>query len=204
MPLTAEAYFEHVKACLHAEFLQDGGEKPTLTLKERMEGGSVVREVSFPFEGQAFSVNLDLPLPAKRKGEPAKREPIRLFRFLDDEAKPWAKKCDFIVFHRLPVGIYAYLIEFKSNGIDAVGIKAQLDASVNWLRALKRIVEYYFGHDCPIAVQKFVFSTNTNPKQYLDAAGKYLKADPTIRFYHYDALNGLTLGDLENTMVDEI
>lgn len=207
MPLTTDAYFDHMKACIHPEYLEGTGDHETLTLKERMEGGKIVREVTFSFEGDAFCVNLDLPPPALRKAERKRGEkpaPPRLFRFLDDEAKPWAKKCDFIIFHRLPVGIYAYLIEFKSNGIDGQGIKAQLDSSMNWLRSLQKIVEHYYGESCKLSVQKYVFSSNTNPSQYLDRAGKYLKADPAIRFYHYDEVAELQLGDLENNMVNEI
>lgn len=197
MPLNAEGYFGHIKACLNQAFIQDQGTGEFITLKEKIEGQPKPLTVSFPFEGAAFSINLDLK--ATKKGD----DP-RLFRFLDDEAKPWAKKCDFVVFHRMPVGIYAYLIEFKSNGIDGAGIKAQLDASINWLKSLKQVVAHYYGHERELTVQKFVFSSNTNPAAYLDADGKYLKADPTIRFYHYEALKGLSLGELENNMADEI
>jgi hypothetical protein len=207
MALTTEAYFDHLKACIHPEYLLDPDGKGNLELKERGEGGVIVREVSFTFEGEAFCVHLDLPPPQVTKADRKKGEkpaPPRLFRFLDDEAKPWAKKCDFVVFHRLPVGIYAYLIEFKSDGIDAVSIKSQLDSSFNWLKSVQRIVEHYYGHTCKLSVQKFVFSSNTNPSQYLDRSGKYLKADPAIRFYHYDDLKPLSLGDLENKMIDEI
>ncbi len=203
MALTTDAYFGHIKACIHPDYLQDRGDNETLTLKERQDG-KVVQEVSFPFEGHAFSVNLDLPLPPRRKGEPEKRDAPRLFRFLDDDAKPWARKCDFVVFHRMPTGIFAYLIEFKSNGIDQAAIKAQLDAGANWLKSMKRVVEHYFGHNHSLFVQKFVFSSNTNPGAYLDAQGKYLRSDPAIRFYHYDHLKELALGDLENNMADEI
>lgn len=197
MALNAEGYFGHIKACLSKDFIQDHGDGEAITLKEKIDGMPKPQTVTFPFQGEAFSINLDLK-PKKKGDDP------RLFRFLDDEAKPWARKCDFVVFHRMPVGIYAYLIEFKSNGIDGAGIKAQLDASSNWLKSLKRVVEHYFGHSHLLTVQKFVFSSNTNPGAYLDAAGKYLKADPAIRFYHYDALQSLSLGDLENNVVDEI
>ncbi|MDR6758767.1 hypothetical protein J2Y48_004075 [Mycoplana sp. BE70] len=197
MALTTDAYYGHLKACLNPDFIQDRGESGSVTLKEKIDGVPKPLTVTFPFEGQAFSVNLDLK-PIKKGDDP------RLFRFLDDDAKPWARKCDFVVFHRMSLGIYAYLIEFKSNGIDQTGIKAQLDAGTNWLRSMKRVVEHYFGHSHPLFVQKFVFSSNTNPAAYLDADGKYLRADPAIRFYHYDALNGLALGDLENNMADEI
>lgn len=196
MALNAEGYFDHIKACLNPDFVQDRGGKAAITLTESVPGGKPIK-VTFPFQGEAFAVNLDLK-PKKKGDDP------RLFRFLDDEAKPWARKCDFVVFHRLPVGIYAYLIEFKSSGIDGAGIKAQLDASVCWLKSLKRVVEYYYHHDHLVNVQKFVFSSNTNPGAYLDGAGKYLKADPTIRLYQYDQLSGISLGELENKMIEPI
>lgn len=197
MPLTTDAYFTHIKACMNPNFIQDAGTGETITLIEKIDGMPKALTVEFAFEGQAFSVNLDLK--SQRRGDD-----IRLFRFLHDDAKPWAKKCDFIIFHRMPVGIYAYLIEFKSNGINQANIKAQLDASTNWLKSLSRVVENYFGHTHKLIIQKYVFSSNTNPGAYLDTEGKYLNADPAIRFYHYDDLKGLSLADLENNMSEEI
>jgi hypothetical protein len=197
MALTTVAYFDHLKACLNPDFIQDAGDRGSITLKEKIDGVPKPLMVTFPFEGQAFAVNLDLK-PKKKGDDP------RLFRFLDDEAKPWARKCDFIVFHRMSFGIYAYLIEFKSNNIDQAGIKAQLDAGANWLRSMKRVVEHYFGHTHPLLVQKFVFSTNPNPAAFLDASGEYLRADPSIRFYQYHLVNRKPLSDLVNNMTDEI
>jgi len=204
MASKTDAYFSHIKECIHPHYLQDAGDKPPLRLKERMEGGKVVREMSFNFQGAAFCVNLDLPPPQRKKGDKKDPQSPRLFRFLEDEARPWAKKCDFVVFHRLPGGIYAYLIEFKSNNIDGPGIKAQLDSGLAWLRSLKKVIEHYGGQKRPLKAQRFVFSTNTNAGTFLDADGKYLTVDPSIRFYRYDDVAGLSLGELENNKVDTV
>ena len=50
-------------------------------------------------------------------------------------------------------------------------------------------------------VRKFVLTENENPAAYLDAAGKYLARDPSIRHYHYNDLKGLTLDTLENSSI---
>ena len=100
--------------------------------------------------------------------------------------------------------MYAYLIECKSNSIAGSDIKLQLDAGLNWLRSLKRVIQHYYGHCQTIKSQRFVFSTNSNPAAYLDADGKYLKSDPAIRFYNYEDLAGLSLGELENNRVETV
>lgn len=199
MALNVEGYFNHIKACISPAYICDDGAQETITVSEKvydLDGKARKRKMTFSYSGRAFAIHLDA------KTNRGQCPP--LFRFLDDEAKPWAKRCDFVIIHQASTAIYAYLIECKSNSIAGPDIREQLDAGMNWLRSLKRVIENYYGHKKPIKAQRFVFSTNTNPSAYLDAEGKYLKSDPTIRFYHYDDLANLSLGELENSQVETV
>jgi len=51
---------------------------------------------------------------------------------------------------------------------------------------------------------RFVLSNTVNLQDHLDAEGKYLKRDHTIRHYRYADLNGAALADLENSNVEVI
>jgi hypothetical protein len=48
-----------------------------------------------------------------------------------------------------------------------------------------------------------VFGTNENPGAYLNAHGQ-LNADPSIRYYHFDEVNGQPFADLQNNSIIEI
>jgi hypothetical protein len=199
MALNAEGYFSHIKACISPAYICDAGEGEAISIREKVygvDGKPKTRKIDFAFTGRAFAVHLDL------KTDKGQCPP--LFRFLDDEAKPWAKRCDFVIFHQAATAVYAYLIECKSNSIAGADIREQLDAGMNWLWTLKKVIENYYGHQRTIKAQRFVFSTNSNPAAYLDAQGKYLKSDPAIRFYHYDQLAGLSLGELENSQIESV
>lgn len=199
MALNAEGYFSHIKACINPEYICDDGSGETISFTEKaydQDGKQRKRKTSFTYTGHAFAMKLDLK--TNRGVSPP------LFRFLDDEAKPWAKRCDFVIFHQAATAVYVYLFECKSNSIAGPDIRDQLDAGMNWLRSLKKVIEHYYGHKRPLKAQRFVLSTNTNPDAYLDADGKYLKSDPAIRFYHYDDVNGLSLGELENNHVENV
>ena len=96
MPLTAQGYFN----CLHAYLnLNHYGEhQPTqyqIILKERVfqQSGSKPKEyrVTLNTSGDVIVFKLD----RQKNGSSAP-----LFHFLDDTAKPWSKRCDFVVFNR--------------------------------------------------------------------------------------------------------
>lgn len=200
MALNVQGAFDHLRAHLSDHYIIDGDGKGTLTIKDKYypegQGKAAVRKITFGYTGDAFAFNLDWKTQKnKREFSPP------LFQFLDDQAKPWSKKCDYIIFHRLPRNIFVYYIELKSNSIKAENIAAQLEAGHCWVQSLKNILDQYTGIKRPLKVQKFVFSSNNNPAAYLGPELKYLVREPSIRFYNYSDLIGMNLEDLENSSV---
>ena len=209
MALDAHGHFNQLLAFLDEDYLVEQGNENEIILKDEAiideERGIEGIELSFPFIGEAFVVNLDMTIQKKEDGEKSKKPfSPQLFRFLKDDAKAWAKKCDYVIFHRVTDELYAYCIELKSKGITAETIEAQLGAGYNWVRSLKKVIEHYTGHEMPIKVQKFIFSSTPNPERYTLPDGKYLERNPTIRLYTYNELEGLSLADLENRFVDAV
>ncbi|WP_155986105.1 hypothetical protein [Thioalkalivibrio sp. AKL10] len=205
MAINLHGYFEHLRSYLADDYIVDCGEGGTLTIKEKYypegSGSPKIMKIQFSFTGEAFAINLDKKVKkSKGKGECSQA----LFAFLDDNGKPWSKKCDYVIFHRLPRHIYVYCIELKSKGINVDTISGQLNAGVSWVKSLKKIIETYSGHRKQIKVQKFVFSSNRNPVAYLGPEGKYLARDPSVRFYHYDDVKGVALEEFENSSVDTV
>lgn len=192
MSLPADSYFSHLKAYLSAEYVTDDGSSGTITLVEKYfrEGDTrkQLRRVVFPFQGRAFAIKLD-------------GHKDRLFHFLDDNGKEWSKRCDFVVFQCHRRVINAYLFEFKTKSLDPSSIIDQLRSGAHWCACLRKVVSQYTGDDRSISLRKFVLTGNEKPGAYLDNAGKYLARDPSIRPYHYDQLQGLTLDTLENVSV---
>src|SRR5450755_3679273 len=70
--------------------------------------------------------------------------------------------------------------------------------------ALHSTIEHYTGDGKRLYLTKFVLSCHPNPALYLDAAGKYLQRDPSIRHYLYQDIDGLALDALDNTNVETI
>lgn len=209
MALNAQGYFNHLRTYFADDYVVDWGDADALSITDKYypDGDSKqsVRKIVFPFIGEAFAVNLDMTVNTKENGKKSKSEfSPPLYRFLDDNGKPWSKRCDYVIFHRLPLGLYVYCIELKSNYIDAEKISAQLASASCWVRSLKSVIENYTGHSLEIKVQKFVFSTNNKPAAHLSPDGKYLARDPSIRFYHYDDLDEMSLADLENISLETI
>ena len=145
--------------------------------------------------GEALAINLD------KKNRNGSSEP--LFHFLNDNAKPWSKRCDFVVFHRVKERINLYCIEFKSATFPD-GLVDQLNASESWCRALHSTIKHYTGAAKRLHLTKFVLSCHPNPAAYLDPAGKYLQRDHSIRHYLYQDIDGMALDALDNTNVDTI
>jgi len=189
--LEAASYFGHLRAYLSNDYIVDEGTTGAITLAEKYfregETKKSIRKVTLPFRGRAFALKLD-----------GHKEP--LFHFLDDNGKQWSKRCDFIIFQCHRRCINAYLFEFKTKSLDPSSIIDQLKSGVHWCASLRKVVNQYTGDDRNIHIRKFVLTENDNPAAYLDAGG-YLARDPSIRHYHYDQLDGLTLDTLENTSV---
>lgn len=196
------AFFNLMRLAINKPYLRANDQstaRERISLRERvrLENGSR-REylVRMPFEGDAFSMKLDLSVNGSNPP---------LYHFLTEEnPRKWATRCDFIVFHRLPTAIYCYLFEFKSNFIDPIDISNQLDSGLCWLRSFHRILHHYTTETFPLYAQKFALVASRDRDAFVDATGKYLRHYSTIRLYHYQELSELNLADLENREVVEL
>lgn len=203
MTLAAGTYFEHLKAYVNSAYIMDHGACGKVVLVEKYFRPEDVKpqerkiELLLPSAGMAFKLDHDDFETGKGKSKPA------LFHFLDDNAKPWSKRCDFVVFYVNGRAFCADCIEFKSKSLSADKIVPQLKAGVCWVASLKRTIEHYTGDKRKIRLRKFVFAENDNPDPYLDG-NRQLNADPSIRYYHFDEVQAQSLADLQNTSVQEI
>lgn len=200
MALNAQGYYNCLKSYLnmaHYEVKLNSDKK--IVLKEKIyPSGSqtqIDQKIEFKFNGDAFAIKLD---KVNNKGNV---DP--LFHFLDDNAKPWSKRCDFVIFQLKRSQVFAYCIEFKSASFPD-SLVEQLNASVSWCRSLHNIIKNYTGNNKKINLTKYVFSCHNNPQAFLDPSGKYLNRDHTIHHYHYDDLIDIELDDLENDNIEEI
>lgn len=203
MILVARTYFEHLKAYVNSEYVVHDGADGKIVLTEEYFRPEDVRpqirkiELLLPGAGMAFKLDHDDFDTKKNKAKPP------LFHFLDDTAKPWSRRCDFVIFYVNGRAFHADCIEFKSKSLTADKIVPQLKAGMCWVNSLKRTIEYYTGDKRTIRLRKFVFAENDNPGAYLDA-NRQLIADPSIRYYHFDEVNGQPLVSLQNTSVQEV
>ena len=203
MTLAARTYFEHLKAYVNGDYVVDDGSGGKVILTEKYFRPADVKpqerkiELLLPGVGLAFKLDHDDFDISKKKCKPA------LFHFLDDTAKPWSKRCDFVIFYVNVRTFHADCIEFKSKSLTAEKIVPQLKAGTCWVNSLKRTIEHYTGDKRRIRLRKFVFGENENPGAYLET-NRQLRADPSIRYYHFDEVQGQRLTDLENTSVQEI
>lgn len=203
MSLDAASYFHHLQAYLNSRYIVHDGAGGYLVLKEKYfsEGGTRARTRKIVLHlsglGLAFKLDHDQVELQRKKAKPA------LFHFLDDTAKPWSKRCDFVIFSTAGRRFMADCVEFKSKSLTAEKIVPQLRAGVSWCKSLKQTIEYYTGDARRIRVRKFVFGTNDNPTDYINAGGQ-LRADPSVRYYHFNDINGRHLSDLQNTSFEDI
>ncbi|TBD36639.1 hypothetical protein [Rhizobium ruizarguesonis] len=203
MTLAAGTYFEHLKAYVNGKYVMHDGTGGKVVLTEKYFRPQDVKpqerkvNLVLPGAGMAFKLDHDDFETSEKKSKPA------LFHFLDDTAKPWSKRCDFVIFYVYGKAFHADCIEFKSKSLTAEKIVPQLKAGVCWVSSLKRTIEHYTGDTRRIRLRKFVFAENDNPGAYLDA-NRQLVADPSVRYYHFDEVQGQSLATLHNTSVQEI
>jgi hypothetical protein len=203
MSLDAATYFRHLKAYVNKDYILHDGTGERVVLIENYFRPEDVKpqqrkiELKLPSVGMAFKLDNDDFENTNKKSKPP------LFHFLDDTAKQWSKRCDFVVFYVNQRSFHADCIEFKSKSLTAEKIVPQLKAGACWVSSLKRIVENYTGDRRRIKLRKFVFAENDNPHAYLDA-NRQLVADPSVRYYHFDEVQGRLLTDLQNASVQEI
>lgn len=205
MPLNAQGYFNCLKSFLNMEYYStQTNMHNVLNLKERIsipEGYKDI-EISFNVDGEAFAFKLDKK--NDQKGHPRKGEHLELFHFLNNEGKPWSRRCDFVIFHLLHNRIYVYCLEFKYKSLPIDGVISQLKSSEDWCRSLYSVINIYTGIRKRLNLTKYVFSYHESPEKYLDADNKYLTRDPSIRHYHYSDVNETNLHDLEHTIIEVI
>ena len=202
MSLNAATYLSHLRPYVNNEYVIHDGtpkevvlEEPYFVENDAKERTRQVRLV-LPGMGMAFKLDQDtFPSMTKTNGKKAKKP--ALFHFLDDTAMRWSRRCDFVVFYTNKRRLCADCIEFKSKSLNSHKIVPQLEAGVCWVRSLKHIVEHHTGDRQRIHLRKFVFSSNEDPRNYIDD-NHQLNADPSIRFYHYDEVAGATIPELEN------
>ncbi len=194
MALNAQGYFSQLRSHLNMGHYAVESKSPgLLELKEKIDGQDKPQKVVLKFQGDAFAIKLD-------KGS----EP--LFHFLDNNGKPWSKRCDFVIFHCHQNKINVYCIEFKaaSTFIPVDKIIWQLTASASWCRSLNNTIKNYTNTRKRLNLTKYTFTNCTNPAPDLDSTGKYLRKEPSIRHYTFSEVNGLNLKDLENLCIETI
>ena len=205
MPITAQGYLNCLRSYLHGKdyiLPQSAGGQVLLKEKGFVEQGTreVEYTVKLDFTGEAIVIRLDLQTQSRGgKIEPA----ARLFHFLDDNAKPWSKRCDFVLFNLRGQQIFAYCLEMKSESIP-VDTHIQLQSSLDWIKSLHAIIKAYTGQHFTLRATKYVLTNHPDPSPYLEGSGRYLNRDHTVRHYHYSEINGMALQDLDNTNVEII
>lgn len=196
MPLDTQGYFNALRASLNTSFYEIAPLKQgVLQLKEKLftSGAKKAYRVNLNFSGEIIAIKLD-------KATNGSSQP--LFHFLDDNAKPWSKRCDFVVFNLYRKKIKVYCIEFKSESIPQ-DTHEQLKSSFAWCRTLHSTIKSYLGESKKLTLHKFVFSECANAAAYTDAGG-YLQRDHTVKHYLYSDLTGFSLSNLINTNAEEI
>lgn len=140
------------------------------------------QRVRLSVPGEALVINLD---KKNRRGNSD-----HLFHFLDDTAKPWSKRCDFVIFHLYRQRVSAFCIEFKSATFPDALVD-QLKAGAAWCRSLHSVIKHYTHEAKRLHPTKYVLSCHPNPTPYLEASGRYLQRDYSIRHYLYGDIDGM-------------
>ena len=189
MTINAQGYFDKLKGYLSDGYFADEGLKDSITLSEKIfsETGTkkIKINVSLPFKGDAFAIKLD-------------NDNNPLFHFLDNNGKPWSKRCDFVVFQCYRNCISAHCIEFKYGSLPVDKVIMQLSASVSWCKTLNALMDNYTGQKKRFKVFKYVFTKHDDPSRFLDPNNEYLNKDRSIRHYHYDDVRGIAIEDLDH------
>jgi hypothetical protein len=197
--LNAEGYLNFLRLHLNVkDYEKSLVRNDEITLREKVFGRTGDKPKEYRVKLKVTGDVLVIKLDAKVRG---KSPP--LFHFLDDTGKPWSKRCDFVVFNARGDDLFVYCIEFKSESIPH-DVQYQLKASADWIRSLHAIVRSYTTKTTVMRLTRFVLSNTANLQDHLDAEGKYLRRDHTIRHYRYADLSGAALADLENSNVEVI
>ncbi len=205
MPINADGYLSHLKTFLDVRETRGKGNTPhygqlckakeaislaenEILLADTDETAQERLKAKLSFSGRVLGLRLD-----------ACQSP--LFHFMNDDGKrPWAKRCDFVVFQAHQDRLKAYCIEFKKarTYIPAADVMMQLHAGEAWCLTLHKLLSAYSNKDTRLEVSKYVFTDCQNPDPDLDPENKYLKDYPDIRHYLFSDVDGMALEDLEN------
>ena len=207
--MDAAGYFHYLKSYLDTEYY---GVFPNmygvLTLKERIStpDGEVDQDIAINIPGDAFAIKLDTFYSLKKQ-RPKKVTPAKpLFHFLNDEGKPWSRRCDYVLFHLKKTRIEIHCFEFKYKSIPVDSVISQLDASEKWCRALVSTIEIYTGQKKKPRVYRYVLSSCEEEKaaSYLDGENKYLTREPGIRHYFYHEIDNINISNLDHCAYKQI
>jgi len=201
MPINVQGYFNALRSYLNTTYYEvTEVDNKRIVLKDKIYPVNsplpVEQRVRLVVPSEALVIHLD-------KKQPRTNSSLPLFHFLDDTAKPWSRRCDFVVFHHYRNRLSAICIEFKSATLPE-GLVDQLKAGEAWCRVLHSIVKLYTTKTKRLHLTKYVLSCHPNPTPYLDPAGRYLQRDPSIRHYLYDDIDGMSLDALDNTNIESI
>jgi hypothetical protein len=198
MPINAQGYFDQLRSYMNMKDygLDVSGGRLILTETVFTAGNQITMTVKLKVDGQAFAIRLD------KKTSKGGHQP--LFHFFDDTSKPWARRCDFVIFSLVRNRLQFHCIEFKSETINSDSIASQLNAGTAWCKTVCSAVRNYTGKSKRVHILKYVFSMSPNPEVYLEDTGKYLKADQSIRHHLYRDIDGKSLGCLDNACSDSI
>ncbi|MBB1303036.1 hypothetical protein H5183_16990 [Pseudoalteromonas sp. SR44-8] len=192
MAVDANKYFRGLKAYLNTnayEITKRDNGRIVLEEKIFLAGGAERKQkVRIAFSGEVIALKLDL------KNKQGNTDP--LFHFLEDDARPWSKRCDFVIFQLYRNKLSVYCIEFKSASLPA-SLVDQLSSTESWCKAVQAIINLYTNEKKRLHLKKFVFSTMVDPSRFVDEEG-YIIRDHSIRHYHYDDINGMKLEELDN------
>jgi hypothetical protein len=114
MALDAQGYFQCLKSYLDLDYYATATNMhDELCLVEKIYTPDGEKEISLKLkvEGDAFAFKLDML--NEQKGHPQKGKHLPLFHFLNNEGKPWSRRCDFVIFHLYKKRIKIYCLEFK-------------------------------------------------------------------------------------------
>lgn len=205
MALDAKGYFQYLRSYLNMDYYAiDVNMHNELKLVEKIYTPDGDKEISllFKVEGDAFAFKLDKL--NDQKGHSQKGKHLELFHFLNNEGKPWSRRCDFVIFHLYQNKIKVYCLEYKYKSLPVDGIISQLKSSEDWCRSLCSVINIYTGKRKRLNLTKYVLSYYEKAERHLDADNKYLTRDPSIRHYHYGDVDGMNLHDLEHNTVEAI
>ncbi len=196
--MSAKEYFEHLQDYLNLNFYRVFEQPDKIILKEKVQIGDNLRtkRITLNYSGKLFAIKLD------KQNTRGNHNP--LFHFLDNNGRPWSKRCDFILFNYRKRQIRVFLFEFKSRHIRSRDISKQLESSKNWCKSLAQTIKAYTSHSATMHVTKYLLTINENPVAYLDESEKYLSGHDTIRHYWYNDIDDMHLDDLDNNKIEKI